>query len=79
MIIALNFTPVPRYNYRVGVPREGEYEEVMNSDSVYYGGSNVGNTHTIRAESIPWMNRPFSINITLPPLAGVVFRAPTQG
>ncbi len=79
MIIALNFTPVPRYNYRVGIPQEGEYEEVMNSDSVYYGGSNVGNAHTILAETIPWMNRPFSINITLPPLAGVVFRAPTQG
>jgi 1,4-alpha-glucan branching enzyme len=76
MIIALNFTPVPRYNYRIGVPRLGTYEEILNSDSVYFGGSNLGNLHLLGAESIPWMNRPYSINVTLPPLAAVVFRAP---
>jgi len=76
LIIALNFTPTPRYNYRIGVPQAGEYEEVLNSDSVYFGGSNLGNSHTIDADPIPWMNRPFSINVSLPPLAGVVFKAP---
>ena len=76
LIIALNFTPVPRYNYRIGVPRQGDYEEILNSDSVYFGGSNLGNLHIIGAESIPWMNRPFSINVTLPPLAAVIFKTP---
>lgn len=76
LIIALNFTPLPRYNYRIGVPRPGDYEETLNSDSIYFGGSNLGNLHMISAESIPWMNRPFSINVTLPPLAAVVFKAP---
>jgi len=76
LIIALNFTPTPRYNYRIGVPQAGGYEEILNSDSVYFGGSNTGNQAVTYADAIPWMNRPFSINITLPPLAGVIFRAP---
>ena len=76
LIIALNFTPTPRYNYRIGVPQAGGYEEILNSDSVYFGGSNTGNQPVTYADAIPWMNRPFSINITLPPLAGVIFRAP---
>lgn len=75
LIIALNFTPTPRYNYRIGVPQPGDYEELLNSDSVYFGGSNMGNLHTLYAETIPWMNRPYSINVTLPPLAAVIFKA----
>jgi 1,4-alpha-glucan branching enzyme len=72
-IIALNFTPVPRYKYRLGVPDPGLYREALNSDSSYYSGSNLGNAGTVEAEPIPWMGRPYSISITLPPLAGVVF------
>jgi 1,4-alpha-glucan branching enzyme len=72
-VIALNFTPVPRHDYRMGVPQHGRYREILNSDSEYYGGSNLGNGGEIEAEAIPWMGRPYSIKIILPPLAGVVF------
>jgi 1,4-alpha-glucan branching enzyme len=72
MVVALNFTPVPRHQYRIGVPYPGSYEEVLNSDSAYYGGSNLGNGGDLTAEPLPWMGRPYSLSIVLPPLAGVV-------
>jgi 1,4-alpha-glucan branching enzyme len=72
-VIALNFTPLPRSQYRLGVPEPGLYREAFNSDSDYYAGSNLGNAGLVQAEAIPWMGRPYSISITLPPLAGVVF------
>ncbi len=72
-IVALNFTPVPRYRYRVGVPHGGWYREVFNSDSTYYGGSNLGNTPAIEAQPIPWHGQPCSIELTLPPLAGLIW------
>lgn len=72
LVVALNFTPVPRHDYRLGVPAPGRYQEILNSDSEFYGGSNVGNA-LIEAEPLPWMGRPYSISLTLPPLAGVVF------
>ncbi len=74
MVIVLNFTPMPRHNYRLGVPKKGLYKEVFNSDSEYYGGSNIGNAGAIEADELPWMDQPYSINITLPPLAGVLFK-----
>lgn len=74
IIVALNFTPIPRHNYRLGVPRAGHYKEIFNSDSSYYGGSNIGNKGLIVADDMPWMNQSHSITITLPPLAGVIFR-----
>jgi 1,4-alpha-glucan branching enzyme len=64
-------------SYRSGVPREGRYREVFNSDSEYYGGSNMGNgSNLILAEDCPWMNRPYSISLTLPPLAAIVITSP---
>ncbi len=72
-LIALNFTPVPRVHYRIGVPVEGTYHEVFNSDSHHYGGSNLGNMGHINASSQPWMGRESSIVITLPPLGGAIF------
>ena len=74
MIVILNFTPVPREGYRIGVPEAGSYEEVLNSDSTYYGGSNLGNEHLLHSENVPWMGHPFSLTLTLPPLAGLVLR-----
>jgi 1,4-alpha-glucan branching enzyme len=71
-IIVLNFTPVPRQSYRIGVPTEGNYRELFNSDATYYGGSNLGNNAGIPTEYVPWMNQPFSIVLTLPPLAGII-------
>jgi 1,4-alpha-glucan branching enzyme len=74
VIVVYNFTPVPRMNYRIGVPEKGEYKEVLNSDSSYYQGSNLGNVGKIIAESIPQHNRPFSLNLTLPPLAAIFLK-----
>jgi 1,4-alpha-glucan branching enzyme len=72
VIVALNLTPVPRYRYRIGLPEQRTYREVLNSDSQFYAGSNMGNAGSITAEAIPWMGLPFSAEITLPPLAGVI-------
>ena len=75
MAVVLNLTPVPRQGYRLGVPRAGAYREVLNSDSMYYGGSNVGNgMAALYTEARPWMNREHSLLLTLPPLAGIVLR-----
>jgi 1,4-alpha-glucan branching enzyme len=73
-IVILNFTPVPRYDYRIGVPYPGVYREIMNSDSDYFSGSNVGNAGQLVADDIPWMGRPHSLQLTLPPLAALVLR-----
>jgi 1,4-alpha-glucan branching enzyme len=72
VIVALNFTPVPRERYRLGVPAAGRYREIFNSDSEYYGGSNLGNPLPIEARPVPLHGLPYSIELTLPPLAGVV-------
>jgi len=75
VIVVLNFTPVPRYQYRLGVPQAGTYQEIFNSDAEYYGGSNLGNCGTnIDTEKIGWMGRSESISITLPPLAGLILQ-----
>jgi 1,4-alpha-glucan branching enzyme len=70
-VVVLNFTPVPRHGYRVGVPAPGRYREVLNSDSEFYGGSNLGNT-VASTEPVPCMDQPHSIVVTLPPLAGII-------
>ena len=72
VIVALNLTPVPRKHYRIGLPEQRQYREVLNSDSQFYAGSNMGNAGAIRAEPMPWMGLPYSADITLPPLAGVI-------
>lgn len=73
LCVVLNFTPVTRHNYRIGVPKEGVYTEVFNSDSEYYDGTNVGNGAVV-SEPKPWMNLPHSIDLTLPPLGGVILK-----
>ncbi|MEO6823179.1 MAG: 1,4-alpha-glucan branching protein GlgB [Nitrosospira sp.] len=72
VLVILNFTPVPRTGYRIGVPAGGGYQEIFNSDSAYYGGSNLGNMGYIPATGRPWMGLADSIVITLPPLAGII-------
>jgi len=72
VVVIFNFTPVPRENYRVGVPRAGAYRELLNSDSEFYTGSNVGNSGSIQSEDTPWMNRSHSLTLSLPPLAGII-------
>lgn len=71
MICLFNFTPVSRHHYRVALPFMNEYEEVFNTDSRYYGGSDCGNL-AIEAEERDWMGKPFSAEVSLPPLAAVV-------
>jgi 1,4-alpha-glucan branching enzyme len=75
VVIALNFTPVPREGYRVGVPGEGPYLELLSSDAEVYGGSGVGNGQgPLVTEPVHWMNRPQSVVVTLPPLGGIVLK-----
>ena len=74
IIIILNFTPVIRENYRIGVPFAGEYEIIFNSDSNFYSGSNAGSHSILYSDSISWMNRSDSICLTLPPLAGMILK-----
>jgi len=74
LIVILNFTPVPRKNYRIGVPEAGLYREILNSDSEFYAGSNVSNGINIPSQAISWMNRPCSLTLTLPPLGAIVLK-----
>ena len=74
-----NFTPVPRHNYRIGVPRGGYWEEMLNSDAPLYGGSGQGNLGGVTAAPVAWHGQAYSLNITLPPLGMVVFKSPAVG
>jgi len=71
-IVVLNFTPVPRYGYRIGVPGEGDWHEALNSDAERYGGSNVGNLSRVQSSPHPAHGHPWSLELTLPPLGGIV-------
>ena len=73
-VVVLNFTPVVRRDYRIGVPRSGTYREVFNSDSRFYGGSDVSNGTQIHSQDVFWMGRRHSISLTLPPLAALVLK-----
>jgi len=74
VVVVLNLTPVPRENYRVGVPVAGTYHEIINTDSEVYGGSNIGNAGGVVADNQPWMEQSHSIAMTLPPLSCVIFK-----
>jgi 1,4-alpha-glucan branching enzyme len=74
VIVVLNFTPVPRYGYRVGAPVEGNYKELLNSDSSYYTGTDVGNSGHIATEAVRCNGHHHSLLLTLPPLAGIVLK-----
>ncbi len=76
ILAVCNFTPLVRSNYRVGIPREGFWREILNSDSWMYGGSGQGNLGGAEAQSLPCHGRPFSLELTLPPLAAIFFRNP---
>jgi 1,4-alpha-glucan branching enzyme len=75
LVIAANFTPVPHYGYRLGVPLAGRYVELLNTDAATYGGSNVGNLGAVLSEETPSHGYAHSIALTLPPLAVVYLRA----
>ncbi|MCX5904202.1 MAG: 1,4-alpha-glucan branching protein GlgB [Proteobacteria bacterium] len=74
VVVACNFTPVPRLDYRIGVPLPAFYRELLNSDSAHYGGSNRGNSGGAQADAIPWSGKPCSITVVLPPLSILIFK-----
>jgi len=79
IVVAANFTPVPREGYRMGVPEPGVYREVLNSDAAGWGGGNMGNADGVPAEPTPWQGQPYSILMTVPPLAVVYLKAVGDG
>ncbi|MBX2998450.1 MAG: 1,4-alpha-glucan branching protein GlgB [Caldilineaceae bacterium] len=77
IVVVCNFTPVPHFGYRVGLPQGGRYTEIFNSDWAQYGGSNVRNPEEIHAENIPWQSGSCSAMLNLPPL-GVIYLKPQR-
>jgi 1,4-alpha-glucan branching enzyme len=78
VLIACNYTPVPRTNYRIGVPRGGFWQEIANSDAAQYWGGNWGNMGGVEARQIPHHGRPWSLSATLPALSVVFFKSKGQ-
>lgn len=74
LLFVCNFTPIPRQNYRVGAPQGGYWRETLNSDAPLYGGSGQGNMGGLSAAPLPIHGRPFSLNMTLPPLGVVIVK-----
>ncbi|MEQ9058518.1 MAG: 1,4-alpha-glucan branching protein GlgB [Gammaproteobacteria bacterium] len=72
VVVVLNFTPVVRHDYRIGVPVGGAWRELINSDAGVYGGSGVGNLGMVTSEARPWMGQPHALRLTLPPLGALV-------
>ena len=77
VVVVINFTPVIRHRYRIGLSREGAWSERLNTDAAEYGGSGVGNLGQVRAQASPWQGRPYSAALILPPLAALVLTPAT--
>jgi 1,4-alpha-glucan branching enzyme len=78
ILVVCNFTPVPRKNYIIGVPHVGQWEEILNSDANYYGGSGMGNYGLLEAESLAFQGFSSSLTLTLPPLATLILKPVTR-
>jgi 1,4-alpha-glucan branching enzyme len=74
ILVALNFTPLPRHQYRIGAPAPGFWREIANTDATEYGGSGVGNMGGLDVSDVPAHGRPWSLALTLPPLAAVFLK-----
>ena len=74
VLVAVNFTPVPRHDYVIGVPEAGRYVELLNSDGEMYGGGNLGNSGVIQSEPTPAHGRPHRLSLVLPPLACLILK-----
>jgi 1,4-alpha-glucan branching enzyme len=79
VVVACNFTPVPRQGFRIGVPAGGRWREILNSDATLYGGSGLGNLGGVDARPVPWHGQAHSLAIVLPPLAVVYFQHAPDG
>jgi 1,4-alpha-glucan branching enzyme len=75
IVVVLNFTPVPRLGYRVGVPWDGAWTEILNSDAKLYGGADLGNLGKTVAEAVPMHGRPYSLGLTVPPLGAIFLKS----
>ena len=73
-MVAFNFTPVSRHNYRVGVPRPGRWAEVLNTDADAYGGSGQGNLGAVHTVPMRYHDQPYSVLLTLPPLSALLLK-----
>jgi len=74
VLAVFNCTPLPRFNYRLGVPFDGVWMEILNTDAAAFGGSNHGNVGGVEATPVPSHGRPFSVNLTLPPLGALYLK-----
>jgi 1,4-alpha-glucan branching enzyme len=74
VVMICNFTAVPRHEYRVGVPTDGYWAELLNTDAAVYGGSNLGNDGGVWAQAEPTHAQPYSLVLTLPPLAALILK-----
>ena len=74
LIFVANMSPVPRSSFRIGVPKKGRYEEILNTDAETYGGSGVGNLGSVVATDTPWHGLDYSVEMTIPPLGAVWLR-----
>src|SRR6267142_4614272 len=74
VVAVFNFTPIPRHNYRVGVPRPGHWREIFNSDSQQYGGADFGNLGGMDTQDIAWHGKQHSLNVIVPPLGAIFFK-----
>jgi 1,4-alpha-glucan branching enzyme len=74
VLVVCNFTPLVRWNYRVGVPLGGTWEEILNSDAPLYGGSGQGNFGGVKAAPVPCHGRPYCLTVSVPPLGMVAFK-----
>jgi 1,4-alpha-glucan branching enzyme len=79
VVVAVNFTPVPRPGYLIGVPQAGHYVELLNSDAGTYGGSNLGNAGAVEAEPVPAHGRSHRLSLMLPPLGCVFLKRERTG
>jgi 1,4-alpha-glucan branching enzyme len=79
VMVAFNFTPVPRHNYRVGVPQPGRWAELLNTDAEAYGGSGQGNLGGVETAPVPYQGQQWSVMLTLPPLGVVFFKPEREG
>jgi 1,4-alpha-glucan branching enzyme len=79
LLVAINYTPVPRHNYRIGVPVGGTWREVFNSDAPIYWGSGQGNLGEVEASPMPHYQWPSSMVLTLPPLGAVIMKPAGTG
>lgn len=74
VVCVCNFTPIPRHNYRIGVSKPGSYREILNTDSNYYGGTNMGNQGALKTVAGTWGGKPYHMEMTIPPLSVIYLK-----